>query len=147
MTNRCSALSHLVGLLTLANDFGVGFWKTCSDFVTNSSSSSFVLGMKSRELNEKQKEVLLDYICSTFLGENVDSNEIEELKKDYSGKYYADKAERLKSAIDGGFDIFQGSVSYEEAEYHLAHMYSDIWNLIEKYSDGNFVQVDTDLSY
>ena len=41
--------------------------KVRSDFVTNSSSSSFILARKD-ELTEEQKQLILDYVCNNLLG-------------------------------------------------------------------------------
>ena len=40
--------------------------KTRSDFVTNSSSSSFIIA-RSEELTEKQKDAILDFVTKNFL--------------------------------------------------------------------------------
>ena len=40
-----------------------------------------------------------------------------------------------------------GNVSFEESDWHLGHIYQEIWNILEENSDGDFVQIDTDLSY
>ena len=44
--------------------------KVRMDFVTNSSSSSFILARTSK-LNEKQKEEILQYVEKTFLGNSI----------------------------------------------------------------------------
>ena len=41
-----------------------------TDFVTNSSSSSFILDRK-EELTEKQKEVIIDYVETLMLGSEM----------------------------------------------------------------------------
>ena len=40
------------------------------DFVTNSSSSSFILARNER-LNEKQKDKIIEYVEKTFLGKRI----------------------------------------------------------------------------
>ena len=52
------------------------------DFVTNSSSSSFILA-RNEHLNEKQKDKIIEYVEKTFLGEN-DDGDFEEIDGDLS---------------------------------------------------------------
>ena len=52
------------------------------DYVTNSSSSSFILA-RNEHLNEKQKDKIIEYVEKTFLGEN-DDGDFEEIDGDLS---------------------------------------------------------------
>lgn len=112
-----------------------------SDFVTNSSSSSFMVAKKG-ELNEKQKEKIVEYIEGKFLGRKVDSlNDI--------GDYYRKDGEIAKEgmeAMNNGFEVYAGCIDFEIPD-DQSEIYSEIWKILEKYSDGNFKSIDTDLSY
>ena len=50
------------------------------DFVTNSSSSSFILARNER-LNEKQKDKIIEYVEKTFLGKQYLTKMFLERKK------------------------------------------------------------------
>ena len=119
--------------------------KIRNDFVTNSSSSSFVLARKG-ELNEKQKEEILKYIEEKFLGKQYEPNvSIDTIEKDVW--LYEEDKEKIKELQKEGFLIASDYVSFDDAEYHLTDIYEDIWNILDTYSDNNFVAVNTDLSY
>lgn len=121
--------------------------KLRSDFVTNSSSSNFVLSMKNDELSETQKSALLDYIVKRFLGSKLSEEELVELKEDYDNKWSRNKYNAIDQAIKDHMNVYGGNVSFEESDWHLGHIYQEIWNILEENSDGDFVQIDTDLSY
>ena len=113
-----------------------------SDFVTNSSSSSFILATKGT-LNKKQEEALLRYIVRKFVNGNMLSK--EDLNTD---EIYDEHA--LNKAIEAsnkGMSIVRGDVVFDESEWNLCNIYQEIWNILEENSDGNFEVIDGSLDY
>ena len=123
------------------------------DFVTNSSSSSFILGRKGN-LNEKQKEEIIKYVEEYFLGRQIltPKNTEEEIQKIFEDEYIFEdeekKQERVRKALKEGKSIYIGCVDYEECMYNYAEVFEKIWRIVEDNADGgSFVEIDGDLSY
>lgn len=115
-----------------------------SDFVTNSSASSFILAMKGDELTQKQKDALAKLIMDRFVG-SVVTEDIETFKKE---EYLSeDDCKAIDQAVDSGKNIRYGWVSFDESEYSLADLYQDVWRVLEENSDGDFVGIETSLNY
>ena len=130
--------------------------KIRTDFVTNSSSSSFVLARKG-ELTEKQKNALVNYIIKNFLGEKIlePGASEEEFKEAYKEYYYYDIEEddedngelnAARQALADGKSIYAGWVNFEGAGNDYADIFEDIWRILSSDSE-NFEIINGDLSY
>ena len=125
--------------------------KIRTDFVTNSSSASFVLARKG-ELTEKQKAAIVSFVENRMLGERLlsaDASE-EEVQKVFKDMLIDDEdstGEAIRKVLKSGRDVYYGSISFDESDNDIADLYLGIWDAIERAGNDNFEGVETDLCY
>ena len=118
------------------------------DFVTNSSSSSFLLARKGA-LTEKQKNAVIEYIEKNLLGVRIETQ--EQLYQFAEENGYSEDDEIYQKAQDylkNGYIISGDMIDFEcmfGEEYVCA--LENIWEILEENGEGSFVGIDTDLSY
>ena len=121
------------------------------DFVTNSSSSSFIYAYKG-EVPDKVKMDLGEIILRELLGERVltkDSSE-EEIKKYFYDNYIEDTEgqERIRKCLEKGQDIYSGCVDFEFADGSLKDYFDLAIKVLRENSEPDgFTSIETNFDY
>lgn len=117
------------------------------DFVTNSSSSSFIIAKKD-EFSELQISEILKFV-EEILGQKVltPQSTKEEIERFFEDNYIsAEEKGKIKKALSEGKNIYVGNIDFEMCEIAYGEVYQNLWEKLGK-DKNNFEEIDTDINY
>ena len=115
------------------------------DFVTNSSSSSFLVAWQA-PLTQAQKDAIVNYVVGYMLGETIPDD--PDLLKEFCDDNYIceETQEEIRKYQKRGMNVGYGTV-YFDPDASQAEIFQDVWNRLRSVAPDRFVPIDTDLDY
>lgn len=112
--------------------------------MTNSSSSSFLLGFKGNSLTQRQKDAIIKYIERNALGAPVNDQRLDEAKNWFNSQ---DSTDRAKQRRQEGWTVNMGEIPHCHGEYELAEFLRGMWRVMVEADPENAMIIDDDVGY
>ena len=82
------------------------------------------------------------------VGEGFIKVKEEEIQKAFDDNYFSsEEQEVIKDVLKDGKNVYTGDVCFEECDYQIASFFEDIWEIMSENDDGDFEEIDGNLSY
>ena len=118
--------------------------KIRTDFVTNSSSSNFIVA---RRPTANQKKIMIEFAEEKLLGDVIlqPDTSIEDVRKALEEVGLEEYENEVVKRLKQGFEVGIGSIDHELVD--VADYYEDLWDRFENEDSKNFIRIRGDLSY
>ena len=120
-----------------------------SDYVTNSSSSSFIVARKG-EFTIEQLKAMIDVIEHDILGDvlltpDASEEEIQRVLEECNGYCYEKHEAEIRRCLKEGKTIYSGTIDFEFVDPEIGSVLKKMWKAAS--ANGEFTGIATDLSY